>query len=170
MAFVGRSNVGKSSLLNSIVRRKALARISKHPGKTRDCVVFRVAKRLYLLDLPGYGYARVSQTERIRFAQLIESILADRSQLAGVVWLLDIRRDPSDEDILLGQKLLAHETPVLVALTKGDKLNKSQRERRVALIQDALGLPLDQIILTSSVTKEGIETLRETILAVAYTP
>ncbi len=132
-------------------------------------MIFRVNDNLYLVDLPGYGYAQVSKGERARFARLIKDVLTERPRLVGVVWLLDIRRDPSDEDIVLGQRLMAHETPILVALTKTDKLSKAERKHRVALLEDSLSLPTDQIIVTSAVTKEGIDTLRDTIASVAQT-
>ena len=161
---MGRSNVGKSSLLNAVVGRKAIARTSKSPGKTRDCNVYRVDDRLYLVDLPGYGYARVAKAERRRFAQLIDGVLASRHNLAGVVWLLDIRRSPSDEDIALAQRLAAHGVPSLIAITKGDKVSRGRRPEHVHAILDSLTVPEDQAIVTSVVTKEGVDDLRDSII------
>jgi GTP-binding protein len=122
---------------------------------------------MYFIDLPGYGYARVSQTQRRRFAHLIEAVLSDRPKLAGVVWLLDIRRDPGEEDLLLGDHMAAHQTPILAAVTKGDKLSRQKQMQRARSIGMALSLPEDQIVITSAVTKDGIDTLRDTIRSLA---
>jgi GTP-binding protein len=159
--------VGKSSLLNALVGRKAIARTSKSPGKTRDCNVYRVAEELYLVDLPGYGYARVSHSERHRFSRLIDRYLETRSSLAGVVWLLDVRRDPAAPDLALADKLAEWEVPVLVAITKGDKLPRARRSRQMRTILTTVGLPEEQAVLTSAVTREGLDDLRESILALA---
>ncbi len=167
VAFLGRSNVGKSSLINALVGRKAIARISKSPGKTRDCNVYRVAERLYLIDLPGYGYVQMSKSERTRFSKLIDKYLETRACLAGVVWLLDARRDPSTEDIALSDKLAQWEVPVLVAITKGDKLGRGKRASQMHAILAKVGLTEDQAVMTSSVTKEGVGDLQESILALA---
>jgi GTP-binding protein len=167
VAFLGRSNVGKSSLINALVGRKAIARTSKSPGKTRDLNVYQVAEQLYLVDLPGYGYAQVSKAERGRFATLIDRYLRTRASLAGVVWLLDIRRNPSAEDLTLSDKLAEWEVPVMVAITKGDKLGRGKRPGQMQAILDEVGLPADQGVVTSAVTKEGVEDLQESILALA---
>jgi GTP-binding protein len=154
-------------LINAIVGRKAIARISKSPGKTRDCNVYRVAERLYLVDLPGYGYAQVSKSERIRFSKLIKSYLETRSSLSGVVWLLDMRRDPSAEDIALSDKLAEWEVPVLVAITKSDKLGPTKRAGQMHAILSKLGMTEDQAVMTSAVTKAGVGDLQKSILALA---
>ena len=164
---MGRSNVGKSSLINALVGRKAIARISKSPGKTRDCNVYRVAERLYLIDLPGYGYAHASKSERTRFSKLIAKYLGTRAALAGVVWLLDARRDPSAEDVALSDKLAQWEVPVLVAITKGDKLGRTKRASQMQAILAKVGLTDDQAVMTSAVTKEGVGDLQKSILALA---
>ena len=167
VAFLGRSNVGKSSLINALVGRKAIARISKSPGKTRDCNVYLVAERLYLVDLPGYGYAQVSKSERIRFSKLIKKYLETRTALAGVVWLLDMRRDPSAEDIALSDKLAEWEVPVLLAITKSDKLGRAKRATQMHAILAKLGMTEDQAVMTSAVTKEGVGDLQKSILGLA---
>ena len=154
-------------MINALVGRKAIARISKSPGKTRDCNVYRVAERLYLIDLPGYGYVRLSKSERTRFSKLIDKYLETRASLAGVVWLLDARRDPSAEDIALSDKLAQWEVPVLVAITKGDKLGREKRASQMHAILAKVGLTEDQAVMTSSVTKEGVGDLQESILALA---
>ncbi len=171
VAFVGRSNVGKSSLINAVVGRKAIARTSKTPGKTRDCNVFRLDDRLYLVDLPGYGYARVSQGTRRRFVALIQHCLTRRS-MAGVVWLLDLRREPSPDDLLLKERLSASGVPVMIALTKSDKLSRQHRLQRVETLRRTLSVSEDQIIVTSAVTKEGIEDVRSAVstLGVSQVP
>lgn len=154
-------------MINALVGRKRIARISKSPGKTRDCNVYRVAERLYLIDLPGYGYAQVSKSERTRFSKLIERYLETRASLAGVVWLLDARRDPSADDIALSDKLAQREVPVLVAITKGDKLGRVKRASQMHTILAKVGMTEDQAVMTSAVTKEGVGDLQESILALA---
>ena len=167
MAFIGRSNVGKSSLLNALVGRKAIARISKTPGKTRDCNVYRVDERLYLVDLPGYGYARVPKTERRRLRELIEQYLQCRRELAGVVWLMDVRRTPSQDDMDIADKLAEAGIPILLAITKSDKLARQRRADQMRSILEVVQLSQQQAIVTSAVTKEGMDDLKESILALA---
>jgi GTP-binding protein len=167
VAFLGRSNVGKSSLINALVGRKAIARTSKTPGKTRDCNVYRLDDRLHLVDLPGYGYARVSKTERRRLELLIMGYLDTREPLVGVVWLLDVRRDPSAHDLELAARLSGLELPTLVAVTKGDKLPKGRRASQTQAIMKSLELPESQSIVTSAVTKDGVAELMEAIEALA---
>src|SRR5690242_9464863 len=127
IALFGRSNVGKSSLLNALAGRK-IAKVSGTPGKTRMLNVFGMAA-YYLLDLPGYGYARASQTDRRAFRLLITHAL-ERPALAGVVWLLDIRREPSDDDRAMQDLFAAGQTAVLAALTKSDTVARAERGRR----------------------------------------
>jgi GTP-binding protein len=167
IAFVGRSNVGKSSLINALTGRRALARTSKTPGKTRTCNVYNVAGRYYLVDLPGYGYARVSRGERAAFARLLGEYLTARSALVGVVWLMDARRTPTPEDVAVGERLAAQRLPVLVAVTKADKLRTGERRARLSAILDQLALPEDQGLFTSSTTREGIDDLRSAVVALA---
>lgn len=167
VAFVGRSNVGKSSLINAITGRRALAHTSKTPGKTRTCNVYNVAGRYYLVDLPGYGYARVPRGERAGFGRLLRSYVDRRATLAGVVWLMDARRDPSPDDLALGERLAARRIPVLVAVTKSDKLGHRERATRLRAIFERLTLPEEQCLLTSATTHEGIDELREAVSALA---
>jgi GTP-binding protein len=166
IAFTGRSNVGKSSLLNALVGAR-VARISATPGKTTLLNVFLVGS-LYLLDLPGYGYARAGKAQRAGFRRLVHGVLR-RPGLAGVVWLLDIRHDPSPEDRAMQDTLAAAGVPVLAALTKGDKLPKAQRARRLAALRDALALDPDQVIVTSARTRDGIADLRASVGALSGT-
>jgi GTP-binding protein len=160
---VGRSNVGKSSLINAVTGRRALARTSRTPGKTRLCNVFAVDARYYLVDLPGYGWARASREERAGFARLLRAYVSGRQDLAGIVWLLDIRREPSPDDVAMGGVLGERGVPVLAALTKADAVARQRRPEHVRAILDQLDLGEDQCLLTSARTKEGIGDLRESI-------
>jgi GTP-binding protein len=161
VAFVGRSNVGKSSLLNALVGQR-IAKISGTPGKTRAFNVFRIGDSHYFLDLPGYGYARAGKAQRAAFRGLVKHALR-RERLSGVVWLLDIRHPPSAEDRDMQDVLAEGETNVLAALTKGDKLTTTKRRTREQELRGDLGLPEDQVIVTSAKTGEGIVDLKEAI-------
>jgi len=158
--LLGRSNVGKSSLLNALAGRR-IARVSGTPGKTRMLNVFEMPA-YYLLDLPGYGYAKASHTDRHAFRHLIRHVI-DRPRLTGVLWLLDIRREPSDDDRAMQELFAERETPVLAALTKSDTLARAARARRAAELRSALDLEEDQMVVTSAREKEGIGDLREAI-------
>jgi GTP-binding protein len=165
VALVGRSNVGKSSLLNGLVGRRALARVSRTPGKTRALNVFTWGEQLYLVDVPGYGWARAGQADRGAWRRLVEGYLAGRPRLAGVLWLLDLRRDPSPDDHEIGALLAARGVPVLAVLTKADLVPRGQRPVRVRAVVVALALDEDACILTSSQSREGLEDLRESVVA-----
>jgi GTP-binding protein len=166
VAFIGRSNVGKSSLLNALVGRKQLARVSATPGKTTLLNVYRLP-RFYLLDLPGYGFARASKAERAGYHRLIERFLRQRGSLTGVAWLLDARHEPSKGDREMQDLLIESGRPVLAVLTKADKLGRAAQRERIRAMADALGLPEDQVQLTSARTGLGIRDLGESILALA---
>ncbi|HXL06774.1 MAG TPA: ribosome biogenesis GTP-binding protein YihA/YsxC [Gemmatimonadales bacterium] len=167
VALIGRSNVGKSSLLNALAGRK-IAKVSGTPGKTRLMNVFEMPA-YYLLDLPGYGYARAAQPERAAFRHLIRHAI-ERPRLAGVLWLLDIRREPSDEDRAIQELFATRETRVLAALTKSDVLARAARARRERELQHALELDADQVIATSAREQAGIEALREAIAGLVGRP
>ena len=160
VAFVGRANAGKSSLLNALVGRK-IAKTSGTPGKTRALNVFQM-EQSFFLDLPGYGYSRASKSDRTAFRRLVNHTL-NRERLAGVVWLLDIRHEPSADDLTMQDLLAERETRALAALTKGDKLPRAERRRREQELRAALGLPEDQVIVTSAKTGEGVAELKEAI-------
>jgi GTP-binding protein len=165
IAVIGRSNVGKSSLINALTGRRALARTSQTPGKTRLCNVFAANRRYYLVDLPGYGWARASRAERAGLARLLRAYVTDRGPLTGVVWLLDIRHPPSPDDARMGQLLGHRAVPVLAAITKADKVARGRRADRARAILAALALGDDQCVITSVRTREGIGDLRESIEA-----
>jgi GTP-binding protein len=164
IAFAGRSNVGKSSLLNTLVRRKAFARVSRTPGRTREINFFIVNNQFILADLPGYGYARISKERKADWKPLIEGYLKQTSVLAGVVLLLDIRRDPSEDDMAMLDFLAEAELPTIIALTKVDKLTKLAAVERVEAIRMSLGLEPEQTIPFSSSTGEGRDELAEAIM------
>lgn len=155
VAFAGRSNVGKSSLLNSLVRRKSFARVSRTPGRTREINFFRVNNGFVLVDLPGYGYARISKEKKSEWRPMIESYLRRTTQLRGIVLLLDIRREPSDDDRAMLDFLAEVEVPTIVALTKTDKLSETMAHERAGEISRALALEADQVIPFSAHTGEG---------------
>ena len=171
VAFAGRSNVGKSSLLNTLVRRKSFARVSRTPGRTREINFFRVNNEFVLVDLPGYGYARISKERKSEWRPMIESYLRRTTQLRGIVLLLDIRREPSDDDRAMLDFLAEVEVPTIVALTKTDKLSKAVARDRPGEIARALALETEQIIPFSAQTGEGrVELLEAITMLVGVAP
>jgi GTP-binding protein len=165
VAFAGRSNVGKSSLINRLVRRRALARVSKTPGRTREINFFQVNDLFVFADLPGYGYARIAKTRQADWRPLIEGYLKRSPTLRGVVLLLDIRREPSDDDRQMLDFLAALAHPAIIAITKIDKLGRAERDERLAALGNDLELDPDQIIPFSSVTGEGRDELAAALVA-----
>jgi GTP-binding protein len=165
LAVIGRSNVGKSSLINAFLGRRALARTSQYPGKTQHCNVFAVDGRFHLLDLPGYGFARASHAQRADFRRLLTGIVTTRPRLAGVLWLLDIRHAPSADDHAMHEVLGSRGVPVLLVITKADKLARGKRAQYVRTILDALGIEESQCLVTSARTREGITDLRDSVAA-----
>jgi GTP-binding protein len=163
IAFAGRSNVGKSSLLNRLVRRKAFARVSRTPGRTREINFFRVNSSFVLADLPGYGYARISKEKKADWKPLIEGYLRSTPQLAGVVQLLDIRREPSEDDASMLDYLAELELPTVVVLTKSDKVSRNGADERAVEIMKSLSLAIDQTILFSAVTGQGRDDLAQAV-------
>jgi GTP-binding protein len=170
VAFSGRSNVGKSSLLNKLVRRKALARVSQTPGKTREINFFRVNDAFYLVDLPGYGYARVSKTLRDRWRQIIERYLRTSRTLRGIVQLVDARHPPTPDDLRMLDFLSEIELPTLVALTKIDKLRANERAERLAQASLVMQLEQEQIIPFSAMTGEGRDELARAVADLVQDP
>jgi GTP-binding protein len=164
VAFAGRSNVGKSSLLNALLRRKSAARVSRTPGRTREINFFRVNDAFILVDLPGYGYARVAKTRRAEWRPLIEGYLNQSPTLKGLVLLLDSRREPTDDDRAMLEFLAERETPVLVAITKMDKFGNDAGQARVQAIAAALDLDADQVVPVSAETGLGRDDLAAAVV------
>jgi GTP-binding protein len=160
VAFAGRSNVGKSSLINTLVRRKRLARTSNTPGRTQEINFFTVNDRFAFIDLPGYGYAKVPEKLREQWGPMIEAYLSGRGTLRLVVLILDIRRDPSTEDRQLIEWLQFYGVSFLIVLTKMDKVKRNQRGERTRLIGEGLHLATGTPVLTfSAKTGEGKELI-----------
>jgi GTP-binding protein len=163
IAFIGRSNVGKSSLLNALVGQP-IARVSGSPGKTTLLNAYRLPD-FYLVDLPGYGFAKAGKSARAGYRRLITGYLRQRARVAGVVWLLDARHDPSKDDREIQEILVQSGRPVLPVLTKADKLTRSRQAGRARDLAAALGLDTEQVQLSSSKTRLGVAELAESILA-----
>ena len=170
IAFAGRSNVGKSSLLNRLIHRKKMARVSNTPGRTREVNFFRVNNAFILVDLPGYGYARVSKEQRAEWRPLIEGFMRSSEQLRGIVLLLDVRHDPTNDDRQMLDFLSEIGVPTIVVLTKMDKLTAKQRTERVFTIARDLALDAEQVIPFSAVTGEGRNDLAEAVESLLAQP
>jgi GTP-binding protein len=158
-AFSGRSNVGKSSLINTLVNRKKLVQTSSTPGKTRLVNFFRVNDALMLVDLPGYGYARVSEAERQKWRPMVEQYLSGRKTLRAVIVILDARREPGKTDTQLLDWLARIGIPRIIAVTKCDKLSKTDLAKQVRLIAQGLALPHEELVLFSAKTHLGRDAL-----------
>jgi GTP-binding protein len=179
IAFSGRSNVGKSSLINTVLNRTRsnIARVSATPGKTREINFFTVQAlssaeqplEFFLVDLPGYGYAKVPQGVKQQWQDLMEWYLRNTPQLKGVVQLIDVRHEPTEADRTMLQYLIETEMPALVVLTKVDKLTRTARGAQVRSVVRELGVDADQIVEFSAVTGEGKDELLETLEALLQT-
>ncbi|HEV2643984.1 MAG TPA: ribosome biogenesis GTP-binding protein YihA/YsxC, partial [Candidatus Elarobacter sp.] len=165
IAFAGRSNVGKSSLLNALVRRKAFARVSKTPGRTREINFFKVNDRFLLADLPGYGYARVSKSQSADWGPLIESYLRRTTALRGVVQLLDVRHEPTHDDHRMFDFLADVGVPTLFVATKTDKLSKSAAKQRLRDLAGVLDVEEGDILPFSATTGEGRTDLAAAVVS-----
>ena len=163
IAFAGRSNVGKSSLINTLVMRKDLVKTSSKPGCTRLINFFLVNESVCFVDLPGYGYAKVSKKIRAQWQPMVERYLSGRENLYGLILLIDIRRDPGKEELDLASWLSSHAMPFLVVLTKADKLSKTQQTKRMNAICSQLNRDKNGVILFSSKTRQGRETVLDEI-------
>lgn len=163
VAVVGRSNVGKSSLINAIFKR-SIAKVSATPGKTRLINFFSFGDDLYFVDLPGYGFASISKSERLNWQKMIESYLLNRENLKMVIMLVDSRYPPTNLDFLMKEWLESHSIPYVVVATKVDKLNQSEKARVKKVIKETLELKHDRIILTSAKEGMGIGDLISFIL------
>ena len=172
IVFVGRSNVGKSSLINSLTNRKALARTSGTPGKTQTINFFRVElktpddvrREFYLVDLPGYGYAKTSKTNRKLWAKFIDEYLSSKRDIKFVCQLIDMRHPPQESDLKSFSSLVEKNLPVLVIATKSDKLGKTERQKHLDTIKNSLGVDTESILPYSSTKNEGRSELLDVIL------
>ncbi|MEH7388975.1 ribosome biogenesis GTP-binding protein YihA/YsxC [Bacillus sp. JJ1503] len=155
-ALAGRSNVGKSSFINKMLNRKALARTSSKPGKTQTLNFFLINEMLHFVDVPGYGYAKVSKKEREAWGKMIETYLTSREQLKAVVQIVDLRHPPSQDDIMMYNFLKHYEIPCVIIATKADKVPKSKWQKHIKITKETLDLdPNDPLILFSSETGQG---------------
>ena len=160
MAFAGKSNVGKSSLINGLMNRKSLARTSAQPGKTQTINFYNINEEMYLVDLPGYGYAKVSQSEKEKWGKMIERYLHTSKNLKAVFLLVDIRHDPSANDKMMYDWILHNGYQPIIIATKLDKLKRSQVQKNIKAIREGLKLGKDGIILPfSAETKQGREEI-----------
>jgi GTP-binding protein len=163
-AFAGRSNVGKSSLINALLNRKGLAKTSGTPGKTQTINFFDVNGKIYFVDLPGYGYAKAPKQVKEQWARLMMAYLGNRKPLRLVVQLLDARHGPTDRDLEMLDLLEQARVPTLIVATKIDKLRRAERDRNLAAIRNALELDHDTLIIPfSAVTSEGVKPVWNTI-------
>lgn len=160
IAFAGKSNVGKSTLINAILGRKALARTSSNPGKTRTINFYDVNGEMYVVDLPGYGYAKAPKTEIAKWGEMIEEYLEKREELRAIILLIDIRHEPGKNDVMMYEWLKHYGYDIVIAATKSDKLNRSQIPKHLSVIRKTLGLgPNDVLIPFSGEKKTGVDEL-----------
>ena len=160
IAFAGKSNVGKSSLINALMNRKSLARTSSQPGKTQTINFYNINDCMYLVDLPGYGYAKVAQSEKEKWGKLIERYLHSSKMLRAVFLLIDIRHEPSKNDKRMYDWIVAQGYEPIIIATKLDKLKRSQVQKHVKMVRQGLSLlPGSQVIPFSAVTKQGREEI-----------
>jgi GTP-binding protein len=164
IAFAGKSNVGKSSLINALMNRKSLARTSAQPGKTQTINFYNINSELYFVDLPGYGYAKVSQQEKEKWGKMIERYLRQSKVLKAVFLLIDIRHDPSANDRQMYEWILANGFHPIIIATKADKINRSQLNKQIKAVKTGLQVDKDTIIIPfSAQTKQGRDEIYEVI-------
>lgn len=165
IALAGRSNVGKSSFINTLLNRKNLARTSGKPGKTQLLNFFNIDDKLRFVDVPGYGYAKVSKTERVKWGKMIEEYLTSRENLRAVVSLVDVRHEPSTDDVQMYEFLKYYEIPVIVVATKADKVPRGKWNKYESVIKKKLDFDKnDDFIIFSSVNKDGLDAAWDAIL------
>ncbi len=169
VAFAGRSNVGKSSLINKILNRKKLVRTSKTPGRTQLLNFFEINEIYRFVDLPGYGYAKVPAEVQKRWRPMVETYLTSRSNMRGMVLLLDIRREPSKEDLNLWHWLQTKSIEVVKVITKADKLSRNKRNKQIAAIAKTLGCKKEELIEFSAITGEGRHEIWKELLRLLET-
>ncbi|GAA4062218.1 ribosome biogenesis GTP-binding protein YihA/YsxC [Amphibacillus indicireducens] len=164
IALAGRSNVGKSSFINKMINRKALARTSSKPGKTQTLNYYFINEFFYFVDVPGYGYAKVSKTEREAWGKMMETYFSEREPLRATILVVDIRHKPTNDDVMMYDFLKHYQIPVMIIATKLDKIKKGQVNKQVKLIKETLAVePEDQVIPFSSETAQGKETAWQVI-------
>lgn len=169
IAVVGKSNVGKSSFINYFAHDGKLARVSKQPGRTKMINYFLINREFILADLPGYGFARVSQEEKRRWAELIDDYLANEPDICLVIFLVDIRHDPTQDDMIMYNFLFKTGLPFIVVATKADKLSKSQIKPQLARIANIFKLGVDNVLAISNENKTGMDAVYAKIeQALAY--
>lgn len=155
-ALAGRSNVGKSSFINTMIRRKSMARISQKPGKTQTLNFYKIEEALFFVDVPGYGFAKVSKTEREKWGVMIETYITSREQLRGVIQIVDLRHKPTEDDRMMYEFLKYYDIPVIVIATKADKIPRSKWQKNAKIVRETLDFdPDDKFVLFSSETKKG---------------
>ncbi|EAE2616148.1 YihA family ribosome biogenesis GTP-binding protein [Listeria monocytogenes] len=155
-ALAGRSNVGKSSFINTMIRRKSMARISQKPGKTQTLNFYKIEEALFFVDVPGYGFAKVSKTEREKWGVMIETYITSREQLRGVIQIVDLRHKPTEDDRMMYEFLKYYDIPVIVIVTKADKIPRSKWQKNAKIVRETLDFdPDDKFVLFSSETKMG---------------
>ena len=160
VAFAGKSNVGKSSLINALMNRKALARTSSSPGKTQTINFYNVNKAMYLVDLPGYGYTKIAESEKRKWGVMVENYLHSSKQLKAVFLLIDIRHDPSENDKMMYDWILRQGYPPMIIATKLDKVKRSQVQKQLKAIRDGLNLESGTVIFPfSALSKQGREEI-----------
>lgn len=165
VAFVGRSNAGKSSLINTVTNRRKLAKTSSTPGKTRLINFFLINDEIYFVDLPGYGFAKISKSEKEKWGDMIEKYLVDRPQLKRIALLVDSRHKPTKEDIQMYEWIKYYDYEVIVVATKSDKLKKNDYQKSKKLIRETLNIrEEDKFIFFSSLSKEGKDNLLELLI------
>ncbi|MGI6679352.1 MAG: ribosome biogenesis GTP-binding protein YihA/YsxC [Dehalobacterium sp.] len=163
IALAGRSNVGKSSLINTLINRRGLARTSSQPGKTQTINFYRINDAWYFVDLPGYGFARVSHDTREQWGKMINAYFEQRTVLKEIWQLVDIRHPPSEQDVQMMEWLDYKKFPRLVVATKADKISRNQRAKNIKLIKEKLGVKDEEIVVFSAQTGEGKEKLLQRI-------
>ncbi|EAW7070856.1 YihA family ribosome biogenesis GTP-binding protein [Listeria monocytogenes] len=155
-ALAGRSNVGKSSFINTMIRRKSMARISQKPGKTQTLNFYKIEEAFFFVDVPGYGFAKVSKTEREKWGVMIETYITSREQLRGVIQIVDLRHKPTEDDRMMYEFLKYYDIPVIVIATKADKIPRSKWQKNAKIVRETLDFdPDDKFVLFSSETKMG---------------
>ena len=165
IVLAGKSNVGKSSLINTLLNRKSLAYVGKTPGKTRLLNFYEVNQQFMMVDVPGYGFAQRSQKELIDFGTMMEDYFSERKQLKVCIQIIDLRHGPSKDDLMMLDYVRSNGIPVLIVSTKQDQCNQSETSKNRKMISEKCNVPMNQIVLFSSKTRRGRDELMEKIEA-----